>query len=758
VLDTDFNNQNREDNGILKLDYTASQKNSFYATYFIGDSVQTEETPNVLNAAWLSEAQTRAQVAGISWIFAGSPKFTNQLRVGYNRFWQDNVSADHSVNPLTYGINTGVTNPTDFGLPKIKVSGFNQLGGDDSPLYTTPNQTYIFSENASYQLGQHNLRFGGEFRYGTSDNRRDTGGKGVIEFDTSYDEDGNTLLSPLQNFVRGVSDYGYVFLGDSHRLVSQSSFGLFLQDTWQLRRNFTVNWGLRYDLIFPIHEAHNLLGNFDPSVGLVQVGKQIQQPYDTDYHDLAPRLAFVWDTLGNGKTIVRAGGGMIYEIPHMSVFIGQNGTAANGISVIPTGAQGVTPGGGSIVATTYYYNSDYTTNVNQTLTNGWQSGGPVFGNLDPSLISCSYDSPCPILGVNHGIKTPYVFNWNLNVEQALWKNAALTMAYVANRGVQLYSIRDINQNSYANDTAGDEQSGRPYVNQYPYLSFIDMLGNGDNSNYNGLQLTLKQQTNHGLFFLAGYTWAHAIDDASGNREFLIQNSYDPAAERGNADQDIRNRFTLAITYQLPEKKGYLQALSGWRANSIISAQDGEPLWFTDYDDDISGTGEYNDRWDFAGDPHQVKWSTNTPLPYFADGSVVPACVAAGNGPTATHISQLQDYGCFAGPGYVITPPDPGAFGNMRRNMVPGPAYFDWDFSLIKTFNFGERLNLELRGEFFNIINHPNFAAVDTDLADDVDVSQPTVGLASDTPDVAASNPVVGSGGSRHIQLGAKFRW
>ena len=80
---------------------------------------------------------------------------------------------------------------------------------------------------------------------------------------------------------------------------------------------------------------------------------------------------------------------------------------------------------------------------------------------------------------------------------------------------------------------------------------------------------------------------------------------------------------------------------------------------------------------------------------------------------------------------------------MHRNMVPGPGYFDWDFSVIKTFNFRDRLTAELRGEFFNVINHPNFAAVDTNLADDVDVSQPTVGLASNTPDVAASNPVVG---------------
>ena len=395
VIDTDFNNQNREDNGIVKVDYTLSQRNSLDATYFIGNSLQAEESPNVLSTAFLSQAQTQAQVAGLSWIFVGGPNFTNQLRVGYNRFWQANFSADHGVNPTTYGINTGVTNPTDFGLPKISVTGFNQLGGSDSPLYTTPNQTYIYSDSASYLWRAHTLRFGGEIRTGMTNNRRDTGGKGVIDFDTSYDENGNQLLSPLENFTQGVANYGYVFIGDSHRVVSQASFGMFLQDSWRVRNNLTISWGLRYDLTLPIHEKHDLLGKFDPTAGLVQVGKQISAPYNTDHHDLGPRLAFIWDPRGDGRTVVRAGGGVIYEIPHISVYIGQNGTAANGFSVIPTGAAGVTPGGGSIVATTYYYNADYTTNTNQTLTTGWQSGGPSLAISAPSLISCSYDNPCP---------------------------------------------------------------------------------------------------------------------------------------------------------------------------------------------------------------------------------------------------------------------------------------------------------------------------------------------------------------------------
>ena len=152
----------------------------------------------------------------------------------------------------------------------------------------------------------------------------------------------------------------------------------------------------------------------------------------------------------------------------------------------------------------------------------------------------------------------------------------------------------------------DGQSGRPMWANFRTWVLSTMLGNGDNSMYHGLQLTLRQQTAMDCFSLLAIPGRTPLMTASGNREFLIQNSYDPAAERGNGDQDIRNRFTMATTYPLPEKKGYWQMLSGWRANTIISAQDGEPLWFADYYDNISGTSEYNDRWDFSGDPKQIK--------------------------------------------------------------------------------------------------------------------------------------------------------
>ncbi len=750
TLNTDFNNRNREDNGIVKLDYHLAEKHNLLATYFLGDSVQTEEDTTVLNPLFLSQSRTRAQVIGGGWIWTPTARLTNSVHVGYNRFWQQVVQADHNTNPSVYGLDTGVTDPINFGMPEIRISGFTQhtLGGNQSwPLYTTPNQTLQFTDNATYVWGKHNLHFGGEFRTGSTDNLRNTFGSGEIRF------------SSLEDFAAGdVRGSGnFVFVGDSRRVVSQKSFGFFLQDDWRVTSRLTINAGLRYDVSLPIHEQNDLLTVFDPSVGLEQVGRGISEPYQTDYNNFAPRVGFAWDMFGTGKTVFRAGGGIIYEIPHISVFIGQNSTNANGIALNPTGLAGapVGPGGGNIATATLSPSGS-------TISDNWKSGAPAFGDLSLGNVTCSTDSLCPVFGLAPNLATPYVTNWNMNLQQELWNSAALTLAYVGNKGTKLYNIRDINQNIFANDVEEDEQSGRPFNGVFPTLSNIYQLGNGADSIYHGLQVTFKQDTRKGLYFVAGYTWAHAIDTSGGNRQFNIQNSYDPASERSNSDSDIRHRFTFATTYELPSRRGFAQMLEGWHLNSIITAQGGTPIFFYDSFNDISGTAEFNDHWNITGDPSDIHWSKSVAIPYIdpstfttdSDGHVVGGnaqCIGAAGGQAA--VDQLAEFGCYVQGGAIITPPAPGTFGNMRRNLVYGPGYVDMDFSVIKDFKFGERFSLQLRGEFFNLLNHPNFADPDHDLSDGA-----KLGLAKYTPDIFASNPVIGSGGSRHIQIGAKIIW
>src|SRR6266540_2420181 len=345
-----FPNTNRNDNFIIKSDYNLNDRNAISGRYFFGDSLQQEQDITVLRPEWRSSSQLRAQVAGVNWTYTASSRLVNEARFGYNRFWQAILTVDNDLDPVkTYGINAGVTDPVNFGMPTIAISGFNQLGGNSGwPLLTVPNQTWQFVDNVSYTFGAHTLRFGGEFRHGVTDNLRNRRGKGRVRFqggvafggDTDDPSDDST---PLEDFLAGKPKRGDIFVGSSKRHVTINSFGAFAQDDWRVSPRLTLNFGLRYDLNGVIKEKNNQLGNFDPQVGLQQVGVNIDRPYERDNNNFAPRFGLVWDPWGGGKTVIRAGGGVIYEIPILALFLGQNGVnnaTTPGLNVIPTGAVG----------------------------------------------------------------------------------------------------------------------------------------------------------------------------------------------------------------------------------------------------------------------------------------------------------------------------------------------------------------------------------------------------------------------------------
>jgi hypothetical protein len=748
-----FNNTNREDNAIGKVDYQFSPHHNFSGRYFFGDSNQIENFHNVLQPYWLDTALTRAQVLGASWNWMPTNNTINQLRFGFNRFSQQIYTLDHTKPATDYGINTGVTKPLDYGFPEIIIGGFNRLGGSASwPLLTSPNLTYQLTDNFTWTRGHHNLKFGGEFRTGSTDNTRDLDAKGYIRFKS------------LQRFMRGSYSYGYIMTGNSRRQVSQKSFGGYVQDDWRVVPRLTITAGLRYDVSLPITEAHNQLANFDPELGILQVGAQISQPYNTDSNNFAPRLGFAWDVFGTGKTVLRGGAGMIYEIPHISLYISQNSAEALGLATIPTGANGIAVPGGNITTADY-----------RLSTLNWTVAGPVFGDIPSTLPTCDADTPCSILGVDRNIKTPFVVNWNLNLQQEFTSTLALQIAYIGNRGHKLYSVRNINQNQWYydwvangmgdpyNDTDG--YSGRPYANPtlcgthcYPYLADVEMLENRDYSFYHGLQVTLRQRAFKGMDFVAGYTWAHAIDLYGSNRSYDWEDPYNGLLERGNASSDIRHRFTLAFTYTTPKFEHYNALLGGWTFNTILDFQTGAPRDLYDGDSAFSGAYTGNDRWNIYGDPGNLKWGlSGIPFIPINDPQWTSVCgpyapgLLPGIDPN-TDYPTTSDYagGCYAQNGTVLVPAQWGTFGNMHRNVFRGPGYSNVDMSLAKTFEITERLSLQLRGEFFNIFNHPNFAGISANL------ESRAVGIPAYTPDVAASNPVVGSGGSRHIQLGVKI--
>ena len=779
-INFDFNNVNRGDNLVAKTDYVLSAHHIFSARFIYANTDQVEEDTLPLRPEWLSTTNPTTQVFGVTLASTFGSAWSNELRYSYNRFNETIFPVDHTVNPMTYGLNTGVTDPRLFGFPRINpgTDAFNYMGGNSSwPLATSPSKTDNISDTVGYTHGKHSIRLGGSFRYGDVNYYRAGYGRGRVDF------------SDLTDFIDGNVRRWRFLYGDPGRNVSQKSFGLFAEDQFRIRTNLTLNFGLRYDVTDPIKDSRNMLANYDPSSisGIVQVGQGISSPYPTNYNNVSPRVGVAWDVFGTGRTVLRSGFGIIFEQPSIRTFMFNGG----GLNLNPSGVPYVNAAGETIQPTGTIKSFLRISSDGDQIT--WNSAGPIFptaaGNMCSLFDADGNDNQCDLFAVDQHLKTPYVMNWNLNLQQQLSKDTVLQIGYVANHGVKLFSVNDINQVNYNNDD-GSEAVGRPLNTNcpisegglgtggpcFPYIGFLDQLSNHSNSSYNSLQVTLTKRYSHGLYLLAGYTWAHAIDTATSNLAGVPPNSNNYNAERGNGDYDIRNRFTLSLTYDLPAIKSKWQMLEGWQATSIVNLQSGEPYTLGDFGDDISGTGELNDRWNMTGPPTNIHWSASTTIPYVDPsqfnvkhggkviGGLTPAAQSCYNQAFAiggqNGANQLAgplefDLGCYVSGNTVITPPAPGAQGDMGRNIFRGPAFANWDFSLSKMWKINSRVNLQFRGEVFNILNHSNFDVftMNTDLS-----SPSSVGLVVFTPDVAASNPVIGSGGSRHIQLGAKIIW
>jgi hypothetical protein len=498
------------------------------------------------------------------------------------------------------------------------------------------------------------------------------------------------------------------------------------------------------------------------------VGQQISSPYNGDHRDFAPRLGAAWDPFGNGKTVFRAAVGTIYETVNWESFLAFNNVY--GLDTIPTGGilDGV-QGSGKITSGVQNFPSPPTP---------WDTWGvgAVTPPFQVSRVTCDPATTCAIFGVDPNITTPYVTSWNANVQHAFSNNLSLEVAYVGNHGSNLMGVRDINQPVFANETTG-EQSGRPFNATFDYLSNIYQMANIYRSNYNGLQVTLNSRNFHGLNMVAGYTYSHSLDDVGANWDFgaglgLPQDATHPEREYASSDFDIRHRFTLSAVYSIPGKKTPGQLLEGWQLISIVSLYGAQPWGPMDTGDDISFTGEGVDRWDFVGNPSDFKSDPRDNLAllpqYFAPAappaspeSTLPAICTNAATTFGSHPS-LDTFGCYVSPnGKSAMVPQPfGTFGTMGRNTFRDTGFRDWDFSLAKNWRFRERLTAQFRAEFFNVLNHPNFAnpfgGQNGFGMNDPSVLATGFGCGCATPDVAASNPVLGSGGSRSIQLGLKL--
>jgi hypothetical protein len=793
-----FPNTNSSDSSLVKIDYHISEHHTLSGTFFYGRDNEIAADQAYLSAAWLSTQTQKPITGGGSWAWTPNSSWVNEARVGYVYDNKLNNSVDGSVPATAYGINTGVTDPQRGGMPQINIIGFTPLGGGVNwPKFQGPDSVYQAIDNVSYLRGKHAFKFGGELRYSSVHGGSFRGDKGQVIFNSGSGGNAFPGSTPLEDFLAGAPQLGRISFGPALRHETEWSYAGFLQDDWRVNPRLTLNLGVRYEYVTPIREEHNLLGNFDPALGgLVQVGQQISSPYKGDHNNFAPRLGLAWDITGQGKTAVRAGFGVIYDNVSMESFLVQENTqnaTAIGLATIPTGAtivvNGVsTPGKGTISVTSATFpGGPLSTNSNSQLISGWQNNSatvPLFPVTPPTCGDGigSDPPPCNILGIDRNFRTPYVSVWNLGVQHAFNNNLSIDVAYVGNHGSKLLGIRDLNQPALGTGI-------QPYAAQFPYLGAINFMSNLYRANYNGLQVTVTQHFSHGLSFTAGYTYSHGLDDSSTNQnQFLPQDSTHPEREYASSDYDIRHRFTLSMTYQLPHREFPGQLLKGWEVNGIITLQSPQPWTVNDTGNNISGTNENTDRWDFVGHPADFQ-SSNHSIPYCTGGGAggctetLPngssfafsqaqstafynACTAAAlnldGGTAGPTTASLLNFGCYAQGSSVMIPPAAGTFGTMGRNLFRDAGFRNLDLSVTKNWKFGERLTAQFRAEFFNALNHPNFAnpyggTSGYGPGNFDDPSQTAnFGCGCATPDVAGGNPVVGSGSNRAVQLGLKL--
>jgi hypothetical protein len=772
-----YPNENSSKNAIGKVDYHINDHNALSGSYFFGNDTIVGMDFFELLAQFRTKVHSRAQTVAGHWAWTPSSNWANEFRGGFTHYLLQIIPDDTT---FPYKIDTGISNPLLSGIPDIRVGlgagFFSQLGAfHNFPKIVGPDKVYDFIDQVSYLRGKHAFKFGGELRRDLVHQATYRGGRGRIIFDN------------LEAFLAGTPASAGFLAGDPTRNISQWLYAGYIQDDWRITKKVTLNLGLRYEFQAVPTEANNLFGNWEPSAGFEQVGKNISSIYKPDHKNFSPRLGVAWDVTGKGTTVVRVGGSIVYDLLSMSTYMSQqnlqNSATLFGFATVPTAAtifDTACPAGCAGVG------NIFTTGV--TLPGSGPGGlnwlnqtTPIYPSNVTGLVQCgdgigAHPGPCNTFAMNRNFRTPYVENWTLGIQHAFSGKLGLDVSYVGNHAVKLPGVVDLNQPDPATGAV-------PFATQAPYLALINYLSNFYGSTYHGLQTTFTARNYHGLDFVAGYTYSHALDDLSSNWvAFLPQDSSRPLLDHASGDEDIRHRFTLSVTYSLPEWKSRSQLLEGWQLNTIITLQSGQPWNVNDQANNFSTTGEASDRWNFFGKPSDFKSIGPNGIPCFGPGGPPGACTgaipqaclaaAASVGPAA--LATLTGTGsglppnvaptnyCYMVGNSVLIPNAFHAFGNMGRNIFRDTGFHNVDLSVSKSFKFGERMKAQFRVETFNIFNHPNFANPNGGTSTygqgaTADPSQAgAFGCGCSTPDNAAFNPVLGSGSNRAIQLGLKF--
>jgi hypothetical protein len=677
-----------------------------------------------------------------------SPALVNDFRFGYIRINNSLINT-----PPVTADDLGIDRPTNNITQSIYkftllASGFQFGPTPPADQFQTQNN-YNFVDTFSWVRHNHVLRFGGDYTRVNLDKLFPQVFNGQLFFVN------DATFTDFQKFLMGQVDFSFGGGGVFNHEYRNNNFGFFAQDDWKVRPDFTVNLGLRVEVLGSFHDNLCHIGNFDPQLsdsgqypfvygscanklGVTDLtGSGSNSTFKNDYTTgFEPRIGFAWDLFGRHTTTIRGGYG-IYFVREDVGTIDQLSFQAPYLPI--AGAPGAAGCLGTFFSATPLPGCP----------NPNPNALPVAGVLDPNFVPClgviqgfsggtnqGPDIGCAsgsaglvpsnllfTLAVPRDFIAPNTQQWNLTVQHELGKQWVLELGYVGTHAIHLRETRTNIQGRLA--TASEPmtvvaEDGTPFIIQESTVANgiarsnlkgvngyggFQVFANDAYSHYHSFQATVSRRWGGG-YFQGAYTFSRSTDATSSgntalntafNDESDIRNSY------GLSDFDRKHRLSVSYRYELPIFKDATGAkallLRDWAVSGITIFQSGTPFSVTD-----SGAGSAYLLPGLA--------SATTGAQLAPGGSI-------GAGTTSGDIHDRLDgylnsnnftFAPLADPGGCLLDPDActTAFGNLRRNIYRGPFQQNWDFSLIKNFRITERQTLRFTADFFNIWNHANF--------------------------------------------------
>jgi hypothetical protein len=656
--------QDHIDQGDGRLDYNMSQSNQIFARYSMSGRTDVMPTPlpGLANGGGSSSGNgfedTKGAALGFTHIF--TPSSVNEFRLGFNyvHIRRGIPPGGNQLPPPDLRVPGVPDNPSTNGLTLFRPSGFRRTGDPGFAPTLLASQERQLRDVLSSTKGRHTLKFGGEMRWSQFNIFQVADPNGTFNFSGQFtsapdgsDGTGSSIADELLGLPISSSISTLLNLGNRQHVPS-----FFVHDDFKMNRHLTLNLGLRYEYFSPIVEVNDKQSNFDYTAGQLIIANRngaSRGLVTADKSNFAPRVGFAWSPFDSGKSVVRAAYGIFYS--------GQEIRTAAPLQLAYNVPFFSRPS----------FISDGITPI-LTVSGGFPPVDPA-NAIDP-----------PVTSADIRLKTPYYQQWNFAVQQALPWQMSVEAAYAGSKGTHLQVVTD--QNQVVTPGPGDVQSRRPY----PDFGSFTSIQNRGNSTYHSFQLKVQKRFGSGLQFLSAYTSSKAINDLP---EICCaapfpQNSYDLRPEKGLADFDQRHRWVTSFDYALPFgrgrrhniESGLIDAIAGgWNVGGILTITSGFPfspvLGF-----DPSNTGD--------------------------QGLVRADRIGNGNLPGGQRSpDQWFDINAFAIPADFT-------YGNAGRNILIGPGQRILDASIRKEFTVVHEQKLEFRAEFFNMLNHPNFAQPD----------------------------------------------